>query len=80
MKTVAAFCLLLVMTGAAFADSNATGLKIKDGKFIVAQSYCGMCADNASACRIKCNGAGTCIQACDDDYRLCVEQNCRRRY
>lgn len=80
MKVVVAFCMLLLMAGASRADSNATSLKIKNGKFIVAQSYCGMCADNASACRIKCNGSGTCIQACDSDYKTCVEQNCRRSY
>jgi hypothetical protein len=48
--------------------------------FIVAQSYCATCADTAATCRGKCNGAGRCIQACDDAFRDCVDQNCRRRY
>jgi hypothetical protein len=80
VKLVAALCLLLFMTGTSLANPNATIIEIKGGKFRVAQSYCGMCADKASACRIGCNGSGTCIQACDDDYRNCVDQNCRRRY
>jgi len=80
MKLITALCIQLLMVGASIADINATSLTIKNGKFIVAQSYCGMCADAATACRIKCNGSGTCIQACDDDFRDCVDQNCRRRY
>ena len=80
MKLGAALCLLCLTTSLSFADNNATSLKLKNGKFLVAQSYCGMCANNATTCRIKCNGSGTCIQACDDDYRICVDQNCRRRY
>ena len=80
MKMIAGLCILLFMTGTSLADPNATRIEIKNGKFRVAQSYCGMCADKASACRITCNGSGTCIQACDDDYRNCVDQNCRRRY
>ena len=80
MKLVIAPCMLLLMTGISFAGGNATSLKLRNGNFVVAQSYCGMCADNATACRIKCSGSGTCIQACDDAFRDCVEQNCRRRY
>jgi hypothetical protein len=80
MKLVTTLCILLLMAGASFADNSATSLKISNGRFTVAQSYCGMCADAATACRIKCSGAGTCIQACDDAFRDCVDQNCRRRY
>jgi hypothetical protein len=79
MKLVTALCMLLFMAGISFAE-NATSIEIKNGKFRVAQSYCGMCADKASACRIKCNGSGTCIQGCDDGLRDCIDQNCRRRY
>ena len=80
MKPVTALWLLLLMADTSFADSNATSPKIRNGKFSVAQSYCAMCADQATACRIKCNGSGTCIQACDDAYLDCIDQNCRRRY
>ena len=80
MKPVTALCMLFLMTGASLAENNATNLKFRNGKFVVAQTYCGLCADNATACRVKCNGSGTCIQACDDAFRDCVDQNCRRRY
>ena len=80
MKLVTALCILLFMAGISFAGSNATSIEIRNEKFKVAQSYCGMCADKASACRIRCNGSGACIQGCDDDYLDCIEQNCRRRY
>ncbi len=72
MKFVTALCLLPFMAGISFADNNATSLKLRNGNFKVAQSHCGMCADNATACRIKCNGSGTCIQACDDAFRDCI--------
>jgi hypothetical protein len=80
MKLVTALCILFLTAGISFADNNATSLKLRNGKFIIAQSYCSMCADNATSCRIKCNGSGACIQACDDAFRDCVDQNCRRRY
>jgi hypothetical protein len=80
MKLLTAICILVLATSASLANPNATRLDITNGKFRVAQSYCAMCADKASSCRIGCNGSGRCIQACDDDYRNCVEQNCRRRY
>jgi hypothetical protein len=80
MKLAATFCILFLIVGISFADNNATNLRLKNGKFVVAQSYCGMCADNATGCRVKCNGSGACIQACDDSFRDCVDQNCRRRY
>ena len=46
----------------------------------IAQSYCAMCADDRTACTLKCNGAGACIQACNDDFRLCRERACNRRW
>jgi hypothetical protein len=78
MKFVAALGMLLFMSGASLADANATHLKIENGRIIVAQSNCGICANNNSSCRQQCNGAGGCIQACDDQYRDCLRQNfCR---
>ena len=75
MRLLAALCLLLLATELSFAENTATSLKLRNGTFVVAQSYCGMCADKATACRIACNGSGTCIQACDNDYRDCADQN-----
>jgi hypothetical protein len=78
MKLVTALGILLFMCGTSLADANATRLRIESGKIIVAQSNCGICADNNSSCRQQCNGAGVCIQACDDQYRDCLRQNfCR---
>jgi hypothetical protein len=78
MKFITTLGMLLCISGASFADGDATRFKIEHGKTIVAQSYCGICANNNSACRVACNGAGTCIQACDDQYRDCLRQNfCR---
>jgi hypothetical protein len=79
VKLMPSLCMLLLTAGAAFADTTPR-TKILNGRFIVAQSYCGMCADSATSCKIKCNGSGTCLQACDDAFRDCVDQNCRRRY
>ena len=80
MKPVTALCILFFLTGTSFAGKDVTSLRLRNGKFVVAQTYCGLCADNATACRVKCNGSGTCIQACDDAFRECRDQNCRRRY
>jgi hypothetical protein len=65
----------------ALAGDNANRFKIEGGRIILAQSYCGMCFDAATTCRLACNGSGTCIQACDDQLRDCRELNCglRRR-
>ena len=81
MKFTIAAVALLWMGGTTLADDNANRFKIKNGRIVVAQSYCGMCFDSATTCRLACNGAGTCIQACDDALRECREQNCglRRR-
>jgi hypothetical protein len=78
MKCVMALGMLFLMTSTSLANANASRFRIENGKIIVAQSYCGMCADNRTSCRLACNGAGACIQACDDQYRDCREQNCRR--
>ena len=81
MKFMIAAFAVLSMSGASLADNAATRFKIENGRIILAQSYCAMCFDSATACRLGCNGAGTCIQACDDMLRDCREQNCgTRRY
>jgi hypothetical protein len=80
MKLLSALCILVITTTTSLAQPNATSIEMKNGKFRVAQSYCAMCADKASACRVGCNGSGACIQGCDDAFRDCIEQNCRRRY
>ena len=49
--------------------------QVVPGKTIVAQSYCGICAEANTSCRLGCNGAGACIQACNDHYRDCLRQN-----
>jgi hypothetical protein len=78
MKFITTLAILLFTSGASFADVSATHFRIENGKIIVAQSYCGICANDNSACRVACNGAGACIQACDDQYRDCRRQNfCR---
>ncbi|SHM85130.1 hypothetical protein [Bradyrhizobium lablabi] len=79
MKLAAAVAILLLMGGVSLAD-NASRFKIENGEFIVAQSYCRMCDDSATSCRLACNGSGTCLQACDDKLRDCREQNCSARY
>ena len=81
MRFLIAAITVLSMSGASLADKNASQFRIDNGKIILAQSYCGICFDNATACRLACNGSGTCIQACDDALRDCREQNCgfRRR-
>ena len=43
-----------------------------------AKFYCGMCFDSATACRLGCNGAGTCIQACDDMLKTAVSKIAER--
>jgi hypothetical protein len=78
MKFISALSMLLFMYGTPVADTNGSRLRNENGKFIVVQSYCGICADKNTSCRLACNGAGTCLQACDDQYKECVRQNCRR--
>ena len=79
MRCVTALGILLIMTSTSWADSNAGRFRIENGKIVVAQSYCGMCADSRASCQLGCNGAGACIQTCDDQYRDCREQNCGSR-
>ena len=81
MKFMIAAVTFLSMSGAALAEDNASRFRIDNGRIVVAQSYCGMCDSSATACRLACNGAGACIQACDYQLRDCREQNCgyRRR-
>ena len=81
MRFLIAVFTVLSMSGASLADNNASRFRIDNGRIILAQSYCEICFDNARACRLACNGSGTCIQACDDALRDCRELNCglRRR-
>ena len=60
------------------AEPNASNFQIRKGRMMIAQSFCEMCRNERTYCVIKCNGSGTCIQNCEDDYRLCVERACRR--
>jgi hypothetical protein len=79
MKLIAAAVMISLTCGASLADDNATRFRIESGIIVVAQSYCSMCVDSSTSCRLRCNGSGTCIQACDDELRNCREQNCRSR-
>ena len=72
-------CSLLLIGGTSFAETNATPAKVKNGKIVIAQSYCRMCFDARESCILRCNGAGLCIQRCNDDLEDCIEQNCRYR-
>ena len=76
MRFLIAVVTVLSMSAESLADNNASRFKLEGGRIVVAQTYCGMCSDSATACRLACNGAGTCIQACDDRLRECREQNC----
>lgn len=80
MRFMIAALALLSMDGVTLADNNSSRFKIDNGRVILAQSYCRICSDSATACRLACNGAGTCIQACDDRLRECREKNCGLRY
>jgi hypothetical protein len=78
MRFAVAMGMLVLMSVTSFADPNR--LKIADGKFIVAQSDCGICANDRRSCQLGCNGSGACIQTCDVQYRDCLRQNfCGRR-
>ena len=78
MKFVTLLAALLA-SGCAFAQPNATALKFANGKIILAQSYCGMCDSQRTECVLRCNGAGGCIQNCDNDFLLCRERSCQFR-
>ena len=80
MRLASILCLTFCMVGASLAENSVTRLNLNNGKLTVSQSYCRICADTARTCRLKCNGSGACIQACDDAFQDCVEQNCGRRY
>jgi hypothetical protein len=81
MRFLIAVATVLAMSTVSLADNNASQFKIDNGRIILAQTYCGICSDNATACRLACNGSGACIQGCDDALRDCRELNCgfRRR-
>ena len=80
MRFIAATILVTAMFETPVAAGDA--IRLENGKLVVAQTYCGICFDNATACRLACNGSGICIQACDERLQDCREQNCgaRRRY
>jgi hypothetical protein len=65
--------------GDSLTATNATRLEIRHGKFQLAQTYCQMCRDARTTCILKCNGAGTCIQRCEDEFLDCIEYNCSFR-
>jgi hypothetical protein len=79
MKYYAALAILLVTTSAPLASENASRLRIENGKIVVAQSYCRMCEDSRTSCQLGCNGAGACIQTCEDRFIDCRELNCGSR-
>lgn len=80
MRIPGALCLaLLMLTGSGTIARSANTIRLENGKLVVAQSYCAMCANDRTTCVAKCNGAGACIQGCDNDYQLCVERACRGR-
>lgn len=79
MKFAIALLVAVAALEATLGAAQAAHLRFERGKLVVAQSYCGMCADARTACVLKCNGAGACIQRCDEDYLACREQNCGRR-
>jgi len=78
MKVVVALVVLLSSCGTSSATTNVNLLRFDNRKIVVAQSYCEMCSNARTSCQLGCNGAGKCIQACDDQYRECRLQNCRR--
>jgi hypothetical protein len=79
MKLVAAFCAVVLASSASTAEARLIRAA-ENTNIRVAQSYCGQCNDARISCVAKCNGSGTCIQKCDDDYLNCLEQNfCRAR-
>ncbi len=71
------FCVAVLLANGAALGENASPVLMRNGKIIVAQSRCGMCTDQRTECVVRCNGAGACIQGCDDDYQLCTERACR---
>jgi len=79
MKFVTVAGVLLLLSGASAAETKASLIQAKSRAIVVAQSYCAMCADSNTSCRLTCNGSGTCIQACDDQLRECRRQNCESR-
>ena len=47
MKCVIALAMLLLTISTSSADANVNRFRMENGKIIVAQSYCAMCADSA---------------------------------
>ena len=80
MRFVLALIVAVLITREAHSAELTAGYRPAYPSTRIAQSYCMMCADDRTACIIKCNGAGACVQACDDDFRLCRERACSRRW
>ncbi len=79
MRLITATVIAVLMWETSLAAGGATHIKFENGNLVVVQNYCAICVDNATACRLACNGSGTCIQACDDKLKECREQNCGAR-
>ena len=79
MRLLITLCSLLLIGGTSFAETNASPARVRNGKFVIAQSYCRMCIDARESCILRCNGSGLCIQRCNEDLEDCLEQNCRNR-
>ena len=79
MRLLITLCSLLLIGGTSFAETNASPARFRNGKIVIAQSYCRMCIAARESCILRCNGSGLCIQRCNDDLEDCLEQNCRNR-
>jgi len=75
MRHVTALCVMLFVTGASPGGVAGDRSQVDHRKTVVAQNYCGLCAETNTSCRLGCNGAGTCIQTCNDRYSDCLRQN-----
>ena len=62
--------VIALTCGICSAGTNATRFEIRNGKFRLAQSYCQMCRDARITCTLGCNGAGACIQRCEDQFSI----------
>lgn len=80
MRLIFAAAVVWLSMGGLAAAEGANRSTFEKGRMKLVQSYCAICSDNATTCRLACNGAGTCLQACDVQLRQCREQNCGGRY
>ena len=70
--------IILFFSCSALSQASANLYSVVNREIVVAQSYCEMCSSGRVSCQLGCNGAGKCIQTCDDQYRECRRQNCHR--